>query len=54
MPEQRAQLLAAAFRRAPIGMALLGTDGAFLDVNDACATCWPFRAPTCWAAPRGT
>ncbi|GGN33041.1 diguanylate cyclase domain-containing protein [Deinococcus daejeonensis] len=35
MPEQRAQLLAAAFRRAPIGMALLGTDGAFLDVNDA-------------------
>ncbi|GGB50451.1 EAL domain-containing protein [Deinococcus soli (ex Cha et al. 2016)] len=35
MPEQRAQLLAAVFRRAPIGMALLGTDGSFLDVNDA-------------------
>ncbi|NTX99924.1 EAL domain-containing protein [Deinococcus sp. JMULE3] len=35
MPEQRAQLLSAVFRRSPIGMSLLDTDGTFLDVNDA-------------------
>ncbi|GGK93838.1 EAL domain-containing protein [Deinococcus radiotolerans] len=35
MPDRRARLFEAVFRRSPIGMALLRPDGTFLAVNDA-------------------